>query len=179
MAEIRIEPFDKAKHQRKGFQCGKPALDEFLRVLVTQYEKRGLGKTFVAVAEADATRVIGFYTLAASTVTSNQLPGELAKKLPKHPIPVVLLGRLAVDQGTQGQGVGKALLIDALHRCLEISESLGLFAVEVVAIDEEAAKFYAKFGFTALLDDAQHMYLPISTIRQATAEPASRRKPSA
>lgn len=177
MAEIRIEPFDKAKHQRKGFQCGKPALDEFLRALVTQYEKRGLGKTFVAVAETDATRVIGFYTLAASTVTFNQLPSELTKKLPKHPIPVVLLGRLAVDQGAQGQGVGNALLIDALHRCLEISESLGLFAIEVLAIDEAAANFYAKYGFTALLDDARHMYLSISTIQRASSGPASKRRP--
>ena len=93
MAEIRIEPFDKAKHQRTGFCCGMPALDEFLRAFVTQYEKRRLGRTFVAVPTTEDARVLGYYTLAAGAVAFVHLPPQVAKKLPKHPVPVILLGR--------------------------------------------------------------------------------------
>ena len=167
MAEIRIEPFDKAKHQRAGFSCGLPALDEFLRAFVTQYEKRRLGKTFVAVPTAEDTRVVGYYTLAAGAVAFAHLPSHVAKKLPKHPVPVILLGRLAVDRSLQGQGLGEMLLTDALCRALELSKSLGVFAVEVLAIDERAATFYAKYGFTRLADDTRHLYLPISAIEEA------------
>lgn len=93
MAETRIEPFDKATHQRAGFSCGKPALDEFIRTLVTQYEKRRLGKTFVAVQADEGKAIIGYYTLASGAVACADLPNEVAKKLPKHPVPVILLAR--------------------------------------------------------------------------------------
>jgi len=170
MAEIRIEPFDKAKHQRAGFSCGLPALDEFLRAFVTQYEKRRLGKTFVAVPTTEDTRVVGYYTLAAGAVAFAHLPPQVAKKLPKHPVPVVLLARLAVDRSVQGQGLGEMLLTDALCRVLELSKSLGVFAVEVLAIDERAASFYAKYGCTRLADDTRHLYLPISAIEEANTQ---------
>ena len=97
MVENRIEPFDKRRHRRSDFQCGVPALDDFLRTFVTQYEKRRLGKTFVAVPSDDALRVIGYYTLAAGAVAFAHLPIEVARKLPRHPVPVILLARLAVD----------------------------------------------------------------------------------
>ncbi len=97
MAEISIEPFDRAKHQRASFRCGKPALDEFIRTLVTQYEKRRLGKTFVAVQTDDLATVVGYYTLASGAVACANLPPNVARKLPQHPIPVILLARLAVD----------------------------------------------------------------------------------
>jgi len=171
MVEKRIEPFDKRRHQRSNFQCGVADLDDFLRSFVTQYEKRRLGKTFVAVPLNDALRVIGYYTLAAGSVAFAHLPTEVAKKLPRHPVPVILLARLAVDHSVQGQGIGESLLVNALERVLELSESLGVFAVEVHAIDERAAAFYAKYGFMPLLDDPQHMYLPISAIEQAILPP--------
>jgi GNAT superfamily N-acetyltransferase len=118
MDEIRIEPFDKAKHQRSSFCCGEPMLDEFIRAYVTQYEKRRLGKTFVAVRAEDVRRVVGYYTLAAGAVAFAHLPQEVAKKLPKHPVPVILLARLAIDRTVQGQGLGEKLLVDALERGL-------------------------------------------------------------
>lgn len=90
---------------------------------------------------------------------------------------MILLARLAVDRVAQGQGLGAALLMDALRRALELSRSVGVFAVEVLAIDDEAAQFYAKYGFTPLLDDPRHMYLPIRAVEQAVsaAEEKSKR----
>jgi GNAT superfamily N-acetyltransferase len=175
MAEIRIEPFQKAKHQRAGFDCGKPALNEFLRTFVTQYERRRLGRTFVAVREREPNTVVGYYTLAAGAVAFQHLPPETATKLPRHPVPVVLLARLAIDRSSQRQGLGEALLVDALQRALGLSRSLGVFAVEVLAMDEEASTFYAKFGFTALLDNPRHMYLPISAVEGAFSAPEQQR----
>ena len=167
MAEFYVEPFQKAKHPRAGFDCGKPPLDEFLRSFVTQYERRRLGRTFVAVRAADPPTVSGYYTLAAGSVAFPDLPRETAVKLPRHPVPVVLLARLAVDRSAQGRGLGRTLLVDALQRALGLSASLGIFAVEVQAIDEDAAGFYSKFGFAPLLDSPRHMYMPISAIEEA------------
>jgi len=165
MAEWQIEPLAR-DHFRGAFSCGKPSLDDFIRRLVSQYEKRNLGRTYVAV-QAGEKRVCGYYTLASSSVAFENLPETSAKKLPKHPVPVVLLARLAVDQAVQGQGLGVALLIDALRRCLELVDKLGIHAVEVDAIDQQASVFYEKYGFAPLLDNEFHLFLPIATIRGA------------
>lgn len=162
MAEWAVEPFAKA-HERSNFSCGRSTLDDFIRARVSQYEKRRLGKTFVAVGPGDK-RVIGYYTLAAGAVAFEKLPEDAARKLPKHPVPVVLLARLAVDQPAQGMGLGEVLLLDALQRSLDLSTGLGVHAVEVDAIDDAAAAFYSKYGFVPLLDEPLHLYLPISTI---------------
>jgi GNAT superfamily N-acetyltransferase len=162
MDDWRIERFD-AFHQRGQFSCGKTPLDAFIQSLVTQYEKRKLGITYVAVLPGDR-RVIGYYTLASSSVPFHNLPPKTARKLPKHPVPVALLGRLAVDATAQGRGLGRLLLMDALKKCLDLSEQLGIFAVEVMAIDQEAKAFYLKYGFMPLLDDEMHLFMPIKTI---------------
>lgn len=164
MADWTIEPFGK-QHDRAAFTCGQPPLDDFIRARVSQYEKRRLGKTFVAVPPG-GTRVIGFYTLAAGAVAFERLPTDAARKLPKHPVPVVLLARLAVDQTAQGQGIGEGLLLDALQRSLDLSASLGVHAVEVDVIDATAAAFYRRYGFVPLLEKPLHLYLPITTIAQ-------------
>jgi GNAT superfamily N-acetyltransferase len=157
-----IEPFGKS-HDRSAFTCGKPALDEFLRTRVSQYEKRRLGKTFVAVLQGEQ-RVRGYYTLAAGAVAFEHLPTVASTKLPKHPIPVILLARLAVDLSAQGQGLGEKLLLDALQRSLDLSDKLGAHAVEVDALDDSAISFYVKYGFSPLLDNPRHLYLPLATI---------------
>jgi GNAT superfamily N-acetyltransferase len=172
MAEWHIEPLDRS-HERGEFSCGKGALDSFLRTLVSQYEKRRLGRTYVAV-RAGEKRVLGYYTLASGAVAFENLPKGAAKKLPRHPVPVVLLARLAVDQSVQGQGLGGFLLADALRRCLGLAGQLGVHAVEVDAIDEEARAFYEKHGFVALQDDRLHLYLPIATVEDAFEEPKGR-----
>ena len=168
MAEWRIEPLH-ASHERGEFSCGKAPLDDFLRLRASQYEKRRLGRTYVALFPG-GTRVAGYYTLPAGAVAVANLPPEAAKRLPKHPVPVILLGRLAVDQKARGQGLGKALLRDALRRSLDLSEQIGLFAVEVLAIDADAREFYTKYGFVPLADNDLHLFLPIRTIEEGSTE---------
>ncbi len=165
MAEWVIEPFG-PEHERDAFCCGKASLDTFLRSLVSQYEKRRLGRTYVAV-QPPAKIVRGYYTLACGAVSYDNLPPKAAKKLPRHPVPAILLARLAVDQAAQGQGLGRRLLVDALRRCLSLAAQLGAHAVEVEAIDEQARTFYQKYGFVALQDNDQHLYLALVTIEDA------------
>jgi hypothetical protein len=164
VADWIIEPFGKA-HDRSAFTCGKPSLDDFIRTRVSQYEKRRLGKTFVAVPEGEK-RVIGYYTLAAGAVTFEHLPTEASRKLPMHPIPVILLARLAIDRSTQCQRLGEGLLLDALQRSLDLSDNLGAHAVEVDALHDSAVAFYVKYGFATLLDNPKHLYLPLATIEK-------------
>lgn len=165
MAEWVIEPLAD-DHERGAFSCGKASLDVFIRTQAGQYDRKGVGRTFVAV-RPESRVVIGYYTLAASAVELAHLPPALAKKLPKHPVPTVLLGRLAVDESARGQGIGGDLVADALRRVLRLAEELGVFAVHVHAIDEEARSFYARYGFVSLLDQERHMMLPVATIRKA------------
>ena len=155
MAEWQIEALDR-EHSRGAFSCGKPPLDEFIRRLVSQYQKRNLGRTYVAVRPGERT-VYGYYTLASGSVSFEHIPEAAARKLPRHPVPVVLLARLAVDQAVRGLGLGEALLIDALRRCLRLAEELGIHAVEVDAIDPQARGFYEKYGFVPLLDRELHL----------------------
>lgn len=169
-AKWQIEPFANSRHERGEFCSGKAPLDTFLHQLVSQYEKRRIGRTYVAV-RAGENRVYGYYTLASSAIPFASLPkGKQTKKLPNHPVPAVLLGRLAVDQSTQGQGLGKDLLIHALEQSVRISEKLGVFAVTVDALDEEAKKFYEHFGFTQFLDQPMRLFLPISTIAESSSD---------
>lgn len=160
-----IEPLSRL-HQKDTFCCGHSSLDNFIRLYVSQYEKRRLGRTYVAVP-ARQKRVAGFYTLSSGLVAFQNLPKRAAKSLPKHPIPVILLARLAVDNSVRGQGLGALLLRDALGRCLDLSTQLGVFAVEVDAIDQSAKLFYEKYGFVPLTDNPLHLFLAIASIENA------------
>ena len=166
MDDCRITPLA-SMHARTEFSSGNAALDDFLRHYARQYEKRSLGQTYVATTSGREEQVLGYYTLAAGSVPFRDLPNSLAKRLPKHPVPVILLGRLAVDRSAQGRGLGRMLMVDALNRARALSRQLGVHAVEVVAIDEAARTFYLKYGFEPLLDDPLHLFLPISTIEKA------------
>lgn len=165
MADWCVEALDRT-HERAEFACGKDLLDRFIRNLVTQYEKRRLGRIYVAV-RVNEKRVLGYFTLASGAIAFENVPDLASRKLPRHPVPVILLARLAVDQATQGQGLGRFLLRDALQRCQLIANQLGVHAVEVHAIDEEARAFYAKYGFVSLQDNPLHLFLPMATIEDA------------
>jgi GNAT superfamily N-acetyltransferase len=165
VGEWRIERLDHG-HVRKDFDCGKPSLNDFLDALVSQYEKRNLGRTYVALREGDS-RVLGYYTLASGAIDRESLPAKQAKKLPRHAVPVILLARLAVDRSVHGKGLGGFLLRDALTRSLDLSEMLGIHAVVVDALDAEAKAFYQRFGFLPLTDDEMRLSLPLVTIRSA------------
>jgi GNAT superfamily N-acetyltransferase len=164
MESWRIERLSRS-HERDEFSCGREALDVFLRSLVSQYEKRDLGRTYVAVRPGER-RVLGYYTLASGAVSFQSLPTGAARKLPKHPVPVALLARLAIDRAAQGRGLGGMLLADALRRCSGFADELGIHAVEVHALDDAAEAFYKHYGFIPLLDQARHLYLPLATVRQ-------------
>jgi GNAT superfamily N-acetyltransferase len=165
VAEWTIEPLGPA-HERDRFSSGQASLDDFLRSLVSQYERRRLGRTYVAVPPA-ARNIVGYYTLAPGAVSFASVPARLGRKLPRHPVPVVLLARLAVDEKEQGKGLGQLLLVDAMRRCLALGDRLGVHAIEVNAIDDRAGAFYERFGFIPLADDRRHLYLPLATAEAA------------
>lgn len=155
-----IEPLS-SKHDRSSFDCGESSLNTYLKQYARQNDEKGLGRTFVAV-EPGQTRIEGYYTISTGAVIFEQVP----EKLPRYPIPVVHLGRLAIDLNSQGKGLGELLLIDALKRAFQASEQLGIYAVEVRALNDSARNFYLKYGFMPLLDDEFHLYLPMKTIRK-------------
>jgi GNAT superfamily N-acetyltransferase len=169
MADWKIERLERS-HVRDAFSCGKPPLDEFIRRLVSQYEKRNLGRTYVAVRPGEK-QVLGYYTLASSSIPFQNLPEPSNRKLPRHPLPVILLARLAVDRSVQGQGWGEGFLIDAIHRGIGLSDTLGIHAVEVDAIDQQAKAFYEKYGFVPLLDNEFHLFLPIASVQAVIQRP--------
>ena len=162
MADWIISRLNK-NHDRSQFSCGKAPLDAFLHSLVSQYEKRRVGRTFV-VTEPDSSFVAGYYTLAVGAVDISTLPESDRKKLPQHPIPVLHLGRLAVNKAHQGRRLGETLLYHALRAILVIAETAGVFAVDLWAIDDEARAFYEKYGFVTLADHPLHLYLPMKTV---------------
>jgi GNAT superfamily N-acetyltransferase len=159
-----IEPLAKA-HERAEFACGYSALDDFLKKYASQYARRKIGTTYVAVA-AGQLRVLGYYTLAPSHFEFTHAPPELLKGLPKHPVPSLLLARLAVTQSERGKRLGKYLLLDAFDRCLRVAGEVAFRAIEVEAIDDQAAAFYLKYGFLPFPGDPHHLVLPLETVEE-------------
>jgi predicted GNAT family N-acyltransferase len=124
------------------------------------------------LVEPPSKRVLGYYTLSASIITADQLPPDLAKKLPRYPqLPVTLLGRLAVDQSQRGKGLRELLLINALHRSLEAASESGAMAVVVDAKDAAAEAFYEHFDFTRLQQQPSRLFLPMKTVAALFREP--------
>ena len=160
-------------HDRSNFDSGVPSVDDFLKERATQFQKRGLGRTFVAVAPG-CNRVLGFYTLSSGAVSFDKLPTKESRSLPSRiPIPVLHVGQLAVDKSNQGQGLGSFLLLDALRRGLRHADEVAMRAVEVYAINDEARQFYRKYGFVELLDDEQHLYIPMKKVAKLFPEEAA------
>jgi GNAT superfamily N-acetyltransferase len=158
------------KHDCRNFRCGEHVLDNFLMRHALGNDRRGLGSTYVAVAEG-INQVLGYVTLSANSVHFENVPTE---HLPHYPIPAVLIARLAVDKSAQRMGVGTGLMLAALRLALEISDRLGVFAVTVDALSEEAKAFYQKrFGFTELLDDPHHLFVTVADLRASGIRPLS------
>jgi len=162
-----IEPIRK-DHPRSGFDCGVAELDEFLRRYARQGERLEISRTYVAVEEGSG-KVLGYYTLRSGAVDFEDLPPEEAKRLPHYPVPVVHLARLAVDRRSQGRGVGEDLLVDALARAVQAADTIGAFAVEVIAKSEAAVSYYRSYGFLMLARGERRLYLPMKTARAALA----------
>ena len=159
----RPEPIG-AQHQLVGFDCGAMALNEFLvRHALTNHQS-GSAKTFVATTANML--VVGYYSLAAAQVSHAEAPARLQKGVARHPIPVVLLARLAVDRGWQGRGVGPGLLKDAILRVLSAAEDIGVRALLVHAKDDEAKAFYQHYDFEPLPAYPLHLVLLLKDVRR-------------
>lgn len=146
-------------HNRRDFDCGIEELNSYLQRYSGQHERKGMGRTYVATKESD-TRVLGYYTISSSAVAFDVVP----ENLPRYPVPVALVGRLAVDHTARGQRLGETLLIHALRSALRAARIVGIYAVVVDALDESAKNFYLRYGFNELTDDRLHLYLPMKAI---------------
>jgi ribosomal protein S18 acetylase RimI-like enzyme len=151
-------------HDRTGFQCGVEAFDRYLKKQAKQDSRRRISRVFVATKPDNPRSVIGYYTLSTLSIELNQLPEKLARKLPRHQVPAALIGRLAVSNAAQGQGIGKMLLADAIKRTLAVSDQIAIYGMVVDAIDDNAKEFYEQFGFIRLSDDSPRLFLPLKSI---------------
>ena len=164
----RVERIARSQ-DRASFECGLAELDEFLRKYARQNDEAGLGTTFVSQKPGQV-RVLGYYTLRAGTISRDQFPPDETRRLPRYPVPVVHLARLAVDRATQGQRLGEFLLMDALRRALTVSKSVGAYAVEVIAINDNARAFYLKYDFSAVPGDPLHLYIGMKRVAKLFGE---------
>lgn len=160
----RVEELS-SHHDRQAFVCGVEALDRYLRETAGQDAKRLLSKCYAA-CPPECTEIAGFYTLAAAEILVTDLPNTVAKKLPRYPtVPVVRIGRLAIDHRYRGRGLGSALVIDAVARVLKAD--IAAFALTVDAKDAAAAGFYRRVGFLPLETAGRILILPLATARKA------------
>lgn len=157
---ITIEQLS-SHHNRRHFDCGVEELNSYLHRYSGQHERKGMGRTYVATRKNDD-RVLGYYTIASSAVSFDIVPDNL----PRHPIPVALIGRLAVDKTARRQRLGETLLIHALGSAHRAAKIVGIYAVVVDAFDEPARNFYLKYGCNELIDDRLHLYLPMKMIEK-------------
>jgi len=151
-------------HQISRFDCGNAILNTWLHKYAWTNQQSDSARTYVAL---DGERVAGYYALTTGSVQKRETPDRVAKGLANHPIGIVLLARLAVDVSQQGQGLGKALLFDALTRIEEAADIVAVRAVMVHAIDETARKFYQHFEFEESPADPFQLLLLLKDIRKA------------
>lgn len=160
--DLTILPLGK-QHDRQSFDCGQHSLNQYLQRYASQDIRRRINRVFVATPSATPQRVIGYYSLSAGSLDATDLPEKLRRRLPRFPVPVVLMGRLAVSIPHQGEGVGSILLADALRRIGQAGQVMTIHAIVVDAVDSRAAEFYRQFGFIPLPDQPLRLFLPIDT----------------
>ena len=162
--EMRVEPLDAKRHDRAAFCCGEASLDGYLKTQASQDVRRKANAIFVLVEEAQPSTVFGYFTLCACGLAPGSVPAEVRKHLPRYPqVSATLIGRLAIAQSRQGQGLGGALLARALRKAYESADVVGSSMVVVDALDESAAKFYLAHGFVRL-PESSRLLLPMHTI---------------
>jgi GNAT superfamily N-acetyltransferase len=163
-APFRVLPLE-AGHDRVAFKSGSEPLDHYFHQQVTQDIRRRVASCFVALSDEQG--IAGYYTLASASVLLADLPAPAIKKLPRYPtVPTVRMGRLAVDLAFKGQGLGAALLADALSRACR--SEVAAYAMVVDAKDDVAAAFYKHHGFIALPESPRTLFLPLATVGSLT-----------
>ena len=163
-APFRMEPLGSA-HDRSLFHCGEEILDRYLQTQATQDIRRRMANCFVAI-EVATSRIAAYYTLSSASIPMIDLPSEETKRLPRYStLPAVRIGRLAVDHGFQGRGLGAALLADAAHRAMHAD--IAAFTLLVDAKNEQAVAFYQHHGFRTLVSQPKTLFLPFTTTQKA------------
>jgi predicted GNAT family N-acyltransferase len=166
LPDWREEPIAK-KHDRGSFDCGEPALNEFLRRNARQSHETGMSKTFLAISKSDEKTILGFYSLCPASLEYARTPAIIRKQLGRRDVPAVRLGRLAVDRSVQGKGLGGQLILAAGRRCLLAATEVGGVAILIDAKSERVAKWYASYGAVPLADASLSLLLPLATIQAA------------
>ena len=159
-----IQKLDRT-HIVEDFDCGYDDLNRFISRFALNSQSAGSAQTYVALADE---KVVGYYSLAVGAVAHSQAPTRMVKGLARHPVPVMLLARLAVDNGAKRKGLGVALLHDALARTLQAADIAGISAVIVHAKDNEARRLYEHFDFDPSPTDPYHLHLLVKDLRRAT-----------
>jgi GNAT superfamily N-acetyltransferase len=154
-------PLDPALHDRRGFECGVRALDDYIQRFAEQHRRRGISSIFVLTDSSRPERILGYYTLSAAEVDVQRLAEVERKKLPRYPVPCFRMGRLACRSDQQGRGLGKLLVGCAVDRCLKARQQVAAYALIVDAKNDASAAFYQHFGFKPFLDSKRTLYLPL------------------
>jgi len=158
----RVEKL-RREHAVADFDCGSPQLNQYLLRYAWQNQRAGAGQTYVGLV-GDV--IVGFYTLTVGQVSYGNAPERLTKGLARHPVPIMLLARLAVDHRWQNQGIAKALLRDAMQRTLQAADIAGIRAFAVHAKDEAAKRFYQHFDFVPSPSDPMHLFVLLKDVRR-------------
>jgi GNAT superfamily N-acetyltransferase len=161
VASLRIEKLER-HHAVEGFNCGSEALNRFLIRFALQNQQAGASQTYVAIADG---QIAGYYTLVVVQVDYDDAPQRLTKGLARHPVPIMLLARLAISVSFQGQGLRSGLLKDAMLRTLQAAEIAGIRAFAVHAKDDQARAFYEHFDFVPSPSDPYHLFRLLKDIR--------------
>lgn len=154
-------------HETREFDCGKQPLNDFLTKYALQNQAGGGARTYVLARD---NRVIGYYSLAPASVMPGDAPSRVVKGQGRYPVPVILMARFAIDRSEQGKGLGLDLLNNALRRALEGAEAIGGRAFMVHAKDEDAKRFYQKFGMEESPTNPLHLFLLFKDIRRSLGE---------
>lgn len=159
------QPLD-SEHRLNGFDCGVGSLNTWLVRHARAAAGAGSARTYV-VLDTEQERVVGYHALAVASVGHNEVTERAQKGMPKHPIPAMLLARLAVDKTVQNKGIGAFLLKDAMSRTLAVAEQVGMRLMLVHALNDEARAFYEHFGFEASSTDPKNLQVLIKDVRLA------------
>jgi GNAT superfamily N-acetyltransferase len=171
VAEVVVELLTKA-HDRKAFDCGKQAQNDFLKERARKHSDLNYSKTWVAV-EQSSPRILGFITLSMGNVAFDNLTEETRRQLPRYPMPTIHVGQLATDHRFKGQGIGSLLLRFGAEKAIEASETVGCYAIELTADSQQAFEFYGRRGFLSLARGSMRLYQSIETLKLASLAESS------
>ena len=165
-----FEELNKSKHDRGSFDCGETELNQFIQTQAAKHMQAGISRTMVLPSAVPLMNqkypICSFYSVAPSSICRETLPTNLAKKLPRYPVPVFLLAQLAVHKEFHGSGLGKISLIRALEYLWEVNHHMRAYAIIVDCVTDAAQTFYAKYGFDVLCEHngRTRMFLPMKTV---------------